>query len=146
MFIWKSFFDFQKKFFKSIATFSKFAFCYKYEIFCEDFQRECSKLFRFDFPYQLSNFRLLKCKKCSHTNGSYWSPKTPRFGFRIPGTGFRNLCHWNLDPGFIELNSGFQSPGFPIPGANIPHSTSKIFLQWIPETRLPLMGRKVGKS
>ena len=36
-------------------------------------------------------------------------------GFQIPGTEFRILCQWNLDSGFLELYSGFQSPGFRIP-------------------------------
>ena len=31
---------------------------------------------------------------------------------RISGTAFRFPCQWNLDSGFLELNYGFQSPGF----------------------------------
>ena len=39
---------------------------------------------------------------------------TPRCGFWIPGAGFRFFCQWNLDSGFRELYSGFQSPRFQI--------------------------------
>ena len=43
---------------------------------------------------------------------------------------------WNLnsrfnrcrDFGFLNLNSGFQSPGFPIPNPTIPNCTNKIIL------------------
>jgi len=45
--------------------------------------------------------------------------------FRIPDIGFLIFVKWNLDsgfqslvgPGFLELYSGFQSPGFQIPRA-----------------------------
>ena len=33
----------------------------------------------------------------------------PGLGFQIPGTGFRILCHWNLDSGFQWL-VGFWIP------------------------------------
>ena len=29
----------------------------------------------------------------------------------IPRRGLRILCQWNLDSGFVELNSGYPSPG-----------------------------------
>ena len=51
-------------------------------------------------------------------------------GFWIPSRGFRITCQWNLDSGFLELNSGFQSPGVQIPEAK----TSRI-----PEFGLPYM-------
>ena len=55
----------------------------------------------------------------------------PRHEFQIPGTGFHILCQWNLDSGFLELFSGFKSPGFRIPESKldswIPLSTSKTF-------------------
>ena len=35
----------------------------------------------------------------------------PCHGFRITDTGFRIIIQWNLDSGFFELYSGFQSPG-----------------------------------
>ena len=31
----------------------------------------------------------------------------------IPRSGLRILCQWSLDSGFLELNSGFLSPGNP---------------------------------
>ena len=52
----------------------------------------------------------------------------PCHGFRILDTGFRIIYQWNLDSGFFELYSGFQSPGFLILQA-------KIFR--IPEPRFP---------
>ena len=33
-------------------------------------------------------------------------------GFRNPGTEFWIPCQWNLGYGLLELNSGFQKPGF----------------------------------
>ena len=57
-------------------------------------------------------------------------------GFWIPSRGFWILCQWNLDSEvaslvkFLELDSGFQSPGFQIPEAklrHIPVFTSNIF-------------------
>ena len=59
-------------------------------------------------------------------------------GFQAVDSGFQVLdfgCLWNLDSGlipvvssiqdiFLELNSGFQSPGFQIPQAK---------MSWIPE-------------
>ena len=35
------------------------------------------------------------------------------FGFWIPRCRFRITCQWNLDSGFLELNSWFQNPRFP---------------------------------
>ena len=43
----------------------------------------------------------------------------PCRGFRILDTGFRIIYQWNLDSGFFELYSGFQSPGFLIFQAKI---------------------------
>ena len=51
----------------------------------------------------------------------------PRRGFRIPRTGFQPLSvelgffdsNRSWDSGFLEPYSGFQSPGFQIPQANI---------------------------
>ena len=51
-------------------------------------------------------------------------------GFWIPGIEFRILCQWNLDSGFLELYSGFESPGLRIPQAKtrwITDSTTNIF-------------------
>ena len=45
--------------------------------------------------------------------------------------GFRILCQ--RDSGFLEVYSGFQSPGFWIPQAKI---------SWIRESGIPYMGRK----
>ena len=42
----------------------------------------------------------------------------PRCGFRVPGAGFRIFCQWNLDYGFLEMNSGFTK-------FRIPDSTSR---------------------
>ena len=66
-------------------------------------------------------------------------------GFDAVDSGFQvmdsALCHLNLDSesqswegfrGFLELLSGFQSPGSRIPQAKI---------SWIPESGLPYMGR-----
>ena len=53
------------------------------------------------------------CKGIQYSLG-FW---TPRHGFRIPGTGLRILCQWNLDSGFREMYSGFQRPRFWIPRA-----------------------------
>ena len=53
------------------------------------------------------------------------------FGFKVLDSGFRILCHW--DSGFLELYSGFQSPGSWIPQAKI---------SWIRESGIPYMGRK----
>ena len=39
----------------------------------------------------------------------------PRRGFWIPSTGFHVFCQWNLDSGFLELYSAYQSPRFQIP-------------------------------
>ena len=53
-----------------------------------------------------------------------------RWGFRIPGTGFRIFCHWKLDSGFQILWSVFR-----IPKPKILDSTNKIFPDsriWIP--------------
>ena len=51
-------------------------------------------------------------------------------GFWIPSRGFRITCQWNLDSGFLELNSGFQSPGV---------QTREAKTSRIPEFRLPYM-------
>ena len=67
------------------------------------------------------------CKGIQDSLG-FW---IPRRGFRIQSTGFRILCQW--DSGFLELYSGFQSPGFWIPQAKI---------SWIRESGIPYMGRK----
>ena len=62
----------------------------------------------------------------------------PHRGFWIQGTGFRILCHWNVDSGFqsvvgfriLELNSEFQFSKSRIPDCAsknswIPNSSSK---------------------
>ena len=56
-----------------------------------------------------------QCKGIQDTFG-FW---IPRRGFQIPGTRFWILSQWDLDSGFFELYSGFQSPGFQIPVAKI---------------------------
>ena len=53
------------------------------------------------------------------------------FGFWIPRCGFRITCQWNLDSGFLELNSWFHNPGFR-------NSTSR---KKFPECGLPYVGR-----
>ena len=72
-------------------------------------------------------------------------------GFRIPGTGIRILCQWNLDSGFQSL-VGFQIPRavFRIPKPRTPDSTANFSM--IPnstrknfedseESRFPYIGR-----
>ena len=49
-----------------------------------------------------------------HDSPGFWIPSCR---FQILGTGFRITCQRNLDSGFLELKSGFQSPGVQIPGA-----------------------------
>ena len=48
------------------------------------------------------------CKEIQDSLG-FW---IPCLGFTIPGTGFWILCQQNLDSRFLELYSGFVSPGF----------------------------------
>ena len=67
------------------------------------------------------------CKGIQDSLG-FW---IPRRGFRIQSIGFRILCQWDF--GFLEMYSGFQSPGFCIPQAKI---------SWIRESGIPYMGRK----
>ena len=66
----------------------------------------------------------------------------PRSGFWISGTGFQILCPRTLDsglqslvwPGFLDLYSGFQSPGFQI--------SQTQFLEFQnSDSRFPFMGR-----
>jgi len=79
-----------------------------------------------------SGFHVLACVQTPSSLG------LPRHGFTISGTGF--LIHvsgiWipdsnrKWDSGLLELYSGFQTPGFWIPEANIsqiPDSASKYF-------------------
>ena len=40
-------------------------------------------------------------------------------GFQIPRCRFRIPSQWSLDSGFLELNSGFQSPGFRTPNEKV---------------------------
>ena len=58
-----------------------------------------------------------------------YHPKPETFGIWIPYHGFRILfCQWKLTPnsGFLELYSGFQSPGFRIPESRIPSREAKL--------------------
>ena len=65
------------------------------------------------------------CKVIQDSLG-FW---IPRHGFRIPATGFRVLCQWNLDSRYQSL-VGFQIPGavFWIPKPRILDYTSKFSL------------------
>ena len=62
----------------------------------------------------------------------------PRRGFRIPSTGFRIFCQCSvdsrfqslMDSGFLDLYSGFKSPGFRIPQAKFPEFWNPHFLTW----------------
>ena len=76
----------------------------------------------------------------------------PGRGFRLRGTGLRILYHWNLDSWiqslvgsrFLELFSGFQSPGFQISQAKLSWiSESGI---WISESGIwiPFYGTSAG--
>ena len=56
-------------------------------------------------------------------------------GFRIPGTGFWIPCQWNLDYELLELNSGFQKPGFRSTSKNSSNSRIRATLYGAKETR-----------
>ena len=59
-----------------------------------------------NFIYNVHKYmRITPCKRIQDSLG-FW---IPRLGFRIPGTGFWNLCQWNLDSGFQWL-VGFRIP------------------------------------
>ena len=45
-------------------------------------------------------------------------------------TGFQIRCQWNLDSGFLKLNSWFQSPRFRIPQAKNPACLNPDYLSW----------------
>ena len=63
----------------------------------------------------------------------------PRHGFRISGTGFRIICHWNLDTGFQSLvRLRIPYAVFRNPKPRIPNSTRKNFPD--SEIRIPLHG------
>ena len=55
-------------------------------------------------------------------------------GFRIPGTGFWIPCQWNLDYELLELNSGFQKPGFQSTSNNSSNSRIRVTLYGAKET------------
>ena len=66
-----------------------------------------------------------------------------------------SLCRWNLDlycnsrwdSGFLELYSGFQSPGYGIPQENFPRfQIQKAKLSWIPESGFPYIRRPLACS
>ena len=60
----------------------------------------------------------------------FWIPVT-RFQILVFGTWIPDsICYW--DSGFLELHSGFQSPGFQI---------SKAKISLIPESKFPYMER-----
>ena len=62
-----------------------------------------------------------------HDSPGFWIPSSR---FQILGTGFRITCQRNLDSGFLELKSGFQSPGVQIPGAKTsPDSRTSWFIK-----------------
>ena len=44
----------------------------------------------------------------------------------IPSCGLRILCQWNLDSGFLELNSGFLNPGNP----DFESNNNPYYLSW----------------
>ena len=44
----------------------------------------------------------------------------------IPPCGLLILCQWNLDSGFLELNSGFLNPGNP----DFESSNNPYYLSW----------------
>ena len=58
----------------------------------------------------------------------------PSCGFRIPGTGFWIPCQWNLDYELLELNSGFQKPGFRSTSKNSSNSKIRVTLYGAKET------------
>ena len=82
-----------------------------------------------------SDFRVTPCKGIQDGLG-FW---IPRYGFPDSSTGFLIVFKLELgflysnrlwDSGFIELDSGFQSPGFRITQTNLfrtPDSSSKTF-------------------
>ena len=55
----------------------------------------------------------------------FWIPSC---GFRIPGTGFWIPCQRNLDYELLELNSGFQKPGFRSTSKNSSNSRIRVTL------------------
>ena len=63
----------------------------------------------------------------------FWIPSC---GFRIPGTRFWIPCQWNLGYELLELNSGFEKPGFRSTSKN--SSNSRI--------GVPYMGRRKRDS
>ena len=81
------------------------------------------------------------CKGIQDSHG-FW---IPRRVFRIPVTGFQifsigtripdSNCQW--DSRFLQLFSGFQTPGFGIPLAKI---------SWIPESGFPCMYKGIQDS
>ena len=83
------------------------------------------RLFVASFIYNVYKYmRITPCEGIQDSLG-FW---IPRLGFRIPGTGFLNLCQWNLDSGFQWL-VGFRIPStvFWIPKPRIADSTGKKF-------------------
>ena len=76
---------------------------------------------RFTFILVFSRRPFARCKGIQDIL-EFW---IPRHGFRIPGTGIRILCQWNLDSGFQSL-VGFQIPRavFRIPKPRTPDSTA----------------------
>ena len=65
-----------------------------------------------------------------HVLFAIWKESQNSLGFWIPRSGFRILCQYNLDSGFLNLYSGFQSPRLRIPLAKISR---------IPESGFPYM-------
>ena len=82
------------------------------------------------------------CIKGIQDSHGFW---IPRRGFRIPVTGFQifssgtripdSNSQW--DSRFLQLYSGFQTPGFGIPQAKI---------SWIPESGFPYMYKGIQDS
>ena len=68
---------------------------------------------------RIISFRMLVWSRPCKVHVNHDSPgfRIPSCRFQILGTGFRITCQWNLDSGFPELESRFQSPGVQIPGA-----------------------------
>ena len=62
----------------------------------------------------------------------------PRKGFRIPVTGFRILCQWNLESSGFQMLVGFRIPWavfrFPRPRISIPQA--KVFTFRIPQAKI----------
>ena len=67
-----------------------------------------------------------------HDSLKFWIPSC---GFRIPGTGFWIPCQWNFDYELLELNSGFQKPGFRSTSKNSSNSRIRVTLYGAKETR-----------